>query len=220
MVTYKVYCITNLVNNKKYIGITRRTNVKLRIDEHRRGQYDNIISRAIKKHGWDNFSWNILEETDCMKKAVSLECSYIEALNTYYVTGHGYNMTHGGDHGSWTYNMTEDHKRNIQKALTGRKPSPESMQKAKKTREINKKPAWNKGKKLDQDQRKNMGPKKGRVPWNKGLTKEDPRVKANSDAWYESRKNGSGWIPWNKKKSLIFHSPFTAFGSIIFGCPS
>lgn len=201
MVCYKVYCIINTINNKKYIGITRRKNVKLRIDEHRRGQYDNLISRAIKKHGWKNFVWNILAETDSIKKAVDLECSYIETLDTYYVTGHGYNMTTGGDHGSWTYSMTEEHKGKIQKALKGRKPSPQSIQKAKETRNLNKKPAWNKGQKLTQEQKKNMGAKKGRVPWNKGLTKDDPRVKANSDAWYESRKNGAGWIPWNKKQT-------------------
>jgi hypothetical protein len=45
------------------------------------------------------------------------------------------------------------------------------------------KDAWNKGKKLGSysEERKNNISKslKGNIPWNKGLTKEDPRVRAN-----------------------------------------
>ena len=57
-------------------------------------------------------------------------------------------------------------------------------------------PAWNKGISLTAEQRKNMGAPKGRIPWNKGLTKEtDARVAKNG----ESTANGcKGRIPWNK----------------------
>lgn len=35
-------------------------------------------------------------------------------------------------------------------------------------------------------------------PWNKGLTKEDPRVKANMDSVHNSRKENNSYIAWNK----------------------
>lgn len=57
-------------------------------------------------------------------------------------------------------------------------------------------PAWNKGISLTAEQKKNMGAPKGRIPWNKGLTKEtDPRVAKNSES---TSKGCKGRIPWNK----------------------
>ena len=45
---FKVYCITNLINNKKYIGITSR-DIKVRFQEH---CYHNhtLIYDAVKKN--------------------------------------------------------------------------------------------------------------------------------------------------------------------------
>jgi len=89
-----------------------------------------------------------------------LEIKYIEEFNTYYLNGQEYNMTKGGDAGSWTYDITESHKEKIRKALLGRKPNPESLEKAKETRRKNQTAPWNKGLKLSENQKKNMGPKK------------------------------------------------------------
>ena len=63
-----IYIITNLINNKKYIGITCRENVNRRWIEHksqarlRKEQKASLINRAIKKYGEENFKFEIVEK--------------------------------------------------------------------------------------------------------------------------------------------------------------
>lgn len=52
-----IYLITNLVNNKKYIGQTN--NLQRRMNEHRSGQ-GTVIDQAIKAYGVKNFSSEII----------------------------------------------------------------------------------------------------------------------------------------------------------------
>lgn len=55
---YKVYIHTNIINEKKYVGITKQ-NLKRRW-KNGWGYYDKsgrcYFWRAIQKYGWDNFS--------------------------------------------------------------------------------------------------------------------------------------------------------------------
>lgn len=44
------------------------------------------------------------------------------------------------------------------------------------------------------------GAKKGHIPWNKGLTVDDPRVKANGQKTRETRLSKDLYKPWNKGK--------------------
>ncbi len=54
-----VYQITNLINNKKYIGITN--NYIKRWSNHKSGNSKNmVIGRAIEKYGIENFKFEIL----------------------------------------------------------------------------------------------------------------------------------------------------------------
>ena len=48
-----IYLITNLINDKKYVGQTN--NFQRRMNEHRSGQ-DTVIDQAIKAYGVKNFS--------------------------------------------------------------------------------------------------------------------------------------------------------------------
>lgn len=52
-----IYLITNLVNNKKYVGQTN--NFQRRMNEHRSGQ-GTVIDQAIKTYGVKNFSSEII----------------------------------------------------------------------------------------------------------------------------------------------------------------
>ena len=63
-----IYKITNLINNKIYIGQTSRT-VDIRWQEHQRNmcddKYKNItLYKAFNKYGINNFDIKIIEEVD------------------------------------------------------------------------------------------------------------------------------------------------------------
>jgi len=56
-----IYKITNLINNKMYIGQTN--NVNRRWNEHRTKNTNSIIHKAIQKYGEENFKIEVLEKT-------------------------------------------------------------------------------------------------------------------------------------------------------------
>ena len=96
-----VYCATNKVNGKKYIGITAHS-LKRRIDGHlsRARSVDGTkFHHAIKKYGPENFQWVILCEGISFEEAKIKEQEYIKSYNSCFLIsdGHGYNTTLGGD---------------------------------------------------------------------------------------------------------------------------
>ena len=98
-----IYKITNKINNKIYIGQTRRT-IQERWREHlsRANQnYESYLYNAIRKYGEDNF---VIEEIEkCEDDYINeREQYYIETFNSFNKTN-GYNLTKGGD-GNQKYN--------------------------------------------------------------------------------------------------------------------
>ena len=68
--TFYIYQYLNLINNKIYIGQT--SDINRRIKEHKSNSfnpksvnYNNIIHKAIRKYGYENFEISILETLDC-----------------------------------------------------------------------------------------------------------------------------------------------------------
>lgn len=53
-----IYKITNLINNKIYIG--QSVNIERRLNEHKRRD-EQKIDKAIKKYGFENFNFEIIE---------------------------------------------------------------------------------------------------------------------------------------------------------------
>lgn len=93
-----IYCITNLSNEKKYVGKTTYSITK-RFQEHCRDSKKERCERrplydAMNKYGIENFV--VKELIECPNDELdSYEKMYIEKLQTY---GHnGYNATKGGD---------------------------------------------------------------------------------------------------------------------------
>lgn len=99
-----IYCITNLVNNKKYVGKTTQT-LEVRFKKHcldskRESKEKRPLYNAMNKYGIDKFEITLLEESDD-NLLEQREVYWIEKLNTY--GSNGYNATKGGD-GKLLYN--------------------------------------------------------------------------------------------------------------------
>ena len=93
---YTVYIHTNIHNNKKYIGITKRTPPEKRWGFNGYGYKNNeYFYRAILKYGWNNFTHEILFCNLTIEEAEILE---IEIIKHYKSTNPklGYNIREGG----------------------------------------------------------------------------------------------------------------------------
>ena len=95
---YEIYLITNIVNSKKYIGLSTRGG-KFRYFAHINNAKNNSklpIHKAIRKWGMRNFELHILATADNFEKLKELEIKYIKEYNSNNLE-FGYNLTIGGD---------------------------------------------------------------------------------------------------------------------------
>ena len=103
---YSLYKITNLLNNKCYIGVTNR-NPEERFAEHKRPSSTSFISKAIQSDGIKNFSFEIILTNIDDNKISELECEYIQKYNS--LLPNGYNADLGGVE----YHKHSDYIKNI-----------------------------------------------------------------------------------------------------------
>ena len=90
----RIYCITNEVNGKRYVGQTTRT-IDLRWTQHRLLQGKcRALESAIKKYGAESFSILEIAAADSQNALDALEVDWIERLST--VSPSGYNLSSGG----------------------------------------------------------------------------------------------------------------------------
>lgn len=115
------YCVYKHTapNGKVYIGITRRApNIRWGLDGKR---YKNNCHfyNAIQKYGWDNFDHEVLFEGLSAYQAGEKEKELIKLYDSA-TPAHGYNNTHGGEHGKMADHINEENRRRG-KALLGEK---------------------------------------------------------------------------------------------------
>jgi len=86
-----IYKITNLVNNKIYIGRTTAKNAQRRWNEHKSKSKKprTLIEKALNKYGIINFKFEIIDQTD-RQHLPTLESEYIIKLNC--LSPNGYNL--------------------------------------------------------------------------------------------------------------------------------
>lgn len=89
-----IYKITNLINNKIYIGQTTRS-LSDRISEYKNGNSNNIIDKAIKKYGFINFKFEIIDTSNTIDDLNLKEISYIKEFKSNN-RNIGYNILEGG----------------------------------------------------------------------------------------------------------------------------
>lgn len=167
--TFGIYSITNLINDKKYIGSTinpcqRKENhfSRLRKNKH----CNKILQRSWNKYGENNFLFEMVEKVDDKNDLIKLEQKYIDLLKP-------------------VYNICK-----IAKSRLGVKASEETLAKMRKA---------NLGKKLSEEHKRRLSEKmksiipkhnwnRGKPAWNSGLKMTEEYKKRQLDS-YKKRKN-------------------------------
>ena len=80
-----IYCFTNLINNKQYIGQSispkneRYNNHKSSYKNEKNKEYNSPLHRAFRKYGFDNFKYEILvKDIKDIELLNQLEINYIK----------------------------------------------------------------------------------------------------------------------------------------------
>lgn len=106
-----IYCFTNRLNNKSYIGKWQGSLARLyrRYNEPNEYYTNSRFVNAIRKHGIEHFKFEILKDNITNKDELkNLEIYFIKLHNTFL--GYGYNMTCGGDGGIGNYGKNKGMK--------------------------------------------------------------------------------------------------------------
>jgi group I intron endonuclease len=124
-----LYLVRNTVNGKGYVGITTQP-LHSRWQRH----YSNAktggaqaLARAIRKYGKEAFTVKMLAEAPDWDALLVMECAAIEAYSTFAPTGHGYNLTLGGE-GALGRILSEESRQKISLGKLGQPVSPETRE--------------------------------------------------------------------------------------------
>lgn len=117
---YELYCHTNRINGKQYVGITKRGSEK-RWGASGSRYKKQAIGAAIQKYGWENFDHEILLTGLTKEEAEAEEKRLVRELGT--LAPNGYNLTTGGNLGC----EVSDETREKLRAINIGKPKSESV---------------------------------------------------------------------------------------------
>lgn len=112
---HKIYLISNSINNKQYVGLTRQT-LEKRFQQHSqfKRNYVSAMQSAMKKYDPSNFTIELIAECESLEEAGKLERLGIAYYNT--LAPLGYNIRKGGQSG----NFTEETKKKISASKKGK----------------------------------------------------------------------------------------------------
>lgn len=124
-----IYCYTNKINNKKYIGQTSKE-LMIRHNQHIKSKRNDYFHKAIRKYGIENFTLEVLHIADKYSLDL-LEIFYIEYFNLTNKK-YGYNCKTGGSNGKHTdstkqsmsdyaKNRPYEHNKKISDSMKGEK---------------------------------------------------------------------------------------------------
>lgn len=123
-----IYCITNKIDGKVYVGLT--TDLRSRLCKHfseARNNRGYRLHEAIREYGEDNFETSVLCYCASLEEALEREMEYVNLFDSNF---NGYNSTLGGNTSPYnTEESLESMKAKVSKALMGRSLSEETKQK-------------------------------------------------------------------------------------------
>lgn len=107
--SYCIYCHTNKINGKKYIGQTHEYTKRCQPSNYKGC---TKLYNAILKYGWNNFSHQILEDNLTLEQVNEREEYYIQLYNT---VENGYNIKSGGLNNIYTEESRKKMSQNCSK---------------------------------------------------------------------------------------------------------
>lgn len=170
-----LYRITNLINNKIYIGQSINPNSRWlgHKNQAKRDVPNQIISKSIKKYGINNFLFEVIATCSSYEDANYIEEELIKQYNCLARDGYGYNLSLGGESAP----KSEEFKKKVSQTLMGHPVSEETLRKLSESHmgQV----AWNKGIPWPKDIAEKISQlRKGQEPWNKGIPRsEELKVK-------------------------------------------
>jgi len=187
-----VYCIKNIINNKEYIGLTKRPleqRWKQHIYESNKKdswEWNTPLGNAIKKYGKDSFQVFVLEVCSSETELKLKEIQLIKERKSL-ASETGYNLTLGGD-GRLGYKLSEETKQRIAQGNLGKVMSVDAREKmsvAAKKRCVGKLSPMDGKKHTDDALKKISQSSKGRI-----FSEESRRKKSESlKAYHLNKKN-------------------------------
>jgi group I intron endonuclease len=119
-----VYCVTNIINNKIYIGKTITSLQKRKYQHISRAfkrQSNVAFHSALRKYGIDNFKWEIIDSSDDIWEIGEKETFWIKEKNSLANRngGWGYNETSGGN---INYIFSENSRKKMSLSKKGKIP--------------------------------------------------------------------------------------------------
>lgn len=166
------------LQDKSYIGQT--VDLKKTKSRHKAAKEDTKFYRAIQKHGFDSFQFEILESNIPVDKLDSHETHWIVVFNSFH---NGYNSTIGGqkleggenhpNYGKPPWNKgktgiySKEHRETISKIHKGKTITEKHKKSMAEKMQGSKNPFYNK-RHTSKAKGKLSRNRKGRIPWNKG----------------------------------------------------
>lgn len=133
-----IYKATNKITKKCYIGQTTKTLQKRKNDHYYQANLksNNYFAKTINKYGKNNFEWEIIEKCDSKNELDEMEFHYIKQYNSFKLNG--YNLTLGGDAGTYGWIPTKETRKKISEVNKGRKCKPFTKEHRKRMSEAQK----------------------------------------------------------------------------------
>jgi len=237
----QLYLIRNTINGKGYIGITRQ-NLSKRWSKHvtvaAKGE-GFALARAIRKYGVEHFTITVLAEASTYDELRQLEKEAIATHDTFGATGHGYNLTTGGEGSPGVIRSAELRKRMSEARLkSGFRLSEAAVKRMVETKKQNP-PIFSQARRAAISQRMRSMPrtpehcqriseglrgrifseetrqkiaaaKRGKVPWNKGRPITEEARRKNSEAH-------KGKTPANKGRPITEEHRVKAYAAMLKG---
>jgi group I intron endonuclease len=179
-----IYRLVNLINLKSYIGKTIDSSI--RFSEHinsllKNNHINEHLQKSWNKYGKSNFIFEFLEK--CQENELDLREKYWITYYKTYLREYGYNKTFGGTGGK----LTPESLKKMSNSLKGRTFSEEYKKNLSKIM-IGKNSGENNG-------------MYGKIPWNKGETKETSSIVRRYSISIKKRWENENHPSLNKERS-------------------